>query len=80
MASAKARGFPRIAGDKSGADLSSWFGPAGCPMGGGPLERATADRRQLAWDKLAGNAAWDNFSDVEFAWHSRKGKGAFVEG
>ena len=30
--------------------------------------------RWLAWDKLAGKASWDHFSDVEFIWHSKKGR------
>lgn len=30
--------------------------------------------RWLAWDKLAGLAAFDNFSDVEFAWRNGRGK------
>ena len=29
--------------------------------------------RWLAWDKLAGMDSWDSFSDVEFAWHSKRG-------
>ena len=29
--------------------------------------------RWLAWDKLDGMAQWDSFSDVEFAWHSKRG-------
>jgi len=29
--------------------------------------------RWLAWDKLDGMDQFDSFSDVEFAWHSRKG-------
>jgi len=29
--------------------------------------------RWLAWDKLGGLPSWDSFSDVEFAWHSKKG-------
>lgn len=29
--------------------------------------------RWLAWDKLDGMDAFDSFSDVEFAWHNRKG-------
>ena len=30
--------------------------------------------RWLAWDKLAGMAAFDSFSDVEFAWQKGRGK------
>lgn len=30
--------------------------------------------RWLAWDKLAGLAAFDSFSDVEFAWQKGRGK------
>ena len=29
--------------------------------------------RWLAWDKLDGMQSWDSFSDVEFAWHSKRG-------
>lgn len=29
--------------------------------------------RWLAWDKLDGLASYDSFSDVEFAWHSKRG-------
>jgi site-specific DNA-methyltransferase (adenine-specific) len=28
--------------------------------------------RFLAWDKLNGKKSWDSFSDVEFAWHSKR--------
>ena len=29
--------------------------------------------RFLAWNKLGDKEPWDSFSDVEFAWHSRRG-------
>ena len=29
--------------------------------------------RWLAWDKLAGKGGWDDFSDVEYVWHSKPG-------
>lgn len=29
--------------------------------------------RWLAWDKLDGMESWDSFSDVEYAWHSKRG-------
>jgi len=29
--------------------------------------------RWLAWDKLDGKDGWDSFSDVEFAWHNKRG-------
>lgn len=29
--------------------------------------------RWLAWDKLAGKDGWDDFSDVEYVWHSKPG-------
>lgn len=29
--------------------------------------------RWLAWNKIANKEPWDSFSDVEFAWHSRRG-------
>lgn len=36
--------------------------------------RLPSTGRWLAWDKLAGRDPWDSFSDVEFIWHSRRGK------
>jgi site-specific DNA-methyltransferase (adenine-specific)/modification methylase len=29
--------------------------------------------RWLAWNKLGGQEPWDSYSDVEFAWHNRRG-------
>jgi site-specific DNA-methyltransferase (adenine-specific)/modification methylase len=29
--------------------------------------------RWLAWNKLGGLEPWDSFSDVEFAWHNKRG-------
>lgn len=34
--------------------------------------------RFLAWDKLDGKQAWDSFSDVEFAWHSKRGASRII--
>jgi len=34
--------------------------------------------RWLAWDKIAGATLQDNFSDVEFAWHSERGAARII--
>jgi site-specific DNA-methyltransferase (adenine-specific) len=34
--------------------------------------------RWLAWNKIGQKEQWDSFSDVEFAWHSRKGASRIV--
>lgn len=34
--------------------------------------------RFLAWDKLDGHHEWDSFSDVEFAWHNRRGASRII--
>jgi site-specific DNA-methyltransferase (adenine-specific) len=34
--------------------------------------------RFLAWDKLDGKDPWDSFSDVEFAWHNRRGASRII--
>ncbi len=36
-------------------------------------DKLPATGRWLAWDKLDGLLSFDSFSDVEFAWHSKKG-------
>ena len=34
--------------------------------------------RFMAWDKLDGKDSWDSFSDVEFAWHSKRGASRII--
>lgn len=73
---AAARGSPKIHGDDIGADLAPWWSfPQVIFWGADHLRRQLPPGgRFLSWDKLADMEPWDDFSDVEFAWHSRRGK------
>ena len=71
------RGYFPIEGDSYKTDLSPWFAIARqCLTWGADHLRAQLPDggRFLSWDKLEGLEAWDDFSDAEFAWHSRAGK------
>ena len=66
---------PRFRGDDEAANIGVWMDfPQVLLWGADHLRgQLPAGGRFLAWDKLAGLQPWDSFSDVEFAWHSRKG-------
>ena len=70
-----------VAGDETGATLDSWFSLAEqCLLWGADhlREQLPAGGRFVAWDKLEGRESFDDFSDIEFGWHSRRGRGTFV--
>lgn len=71
---AKRRGTPPITGDDEPFDPRWLLGLADNVLLWGAdhfRARLPESGRFLAWDKLGGLEAWDSFSDVEFAWHSR---------
>ncbi len=74
-AAARARGCPPIAGDDLPFDPTQLLGFSEVLIWGADHYRARLPEggRFLAWDKLAGRASWDDFCDVEFAWHSEGG-------
>lgn len=64
-----------IVGDDIPFDPAEWLGFSEVIMWGGNHFAARLPHgRWLAWDKLAGVAAFDSFSDVEFAWVKGRGK------
>ena len=68
-------GAPAIVGDDEGADLTPWLSFQNVFLWGADHLRTQLPDggRFLAWDKTGGRTFNDDFSDVEFAWHSRKG-------
>ena len=73
---AAAHGGDRIVGDDGSVSLQPWFEfPVVLLWGADHLRRQLPDGgRFIAWDKIGQREAYDDFSDVEFGWHSRKGK------
>ena len=71
-----------IAGDRDGADVRPWLaiGLECIVWGADHLRRYLPERggRFIAWDKTAGHEFHDDFSNVEFAWHSRKGAAGLI--
>ena len=75
-----AHGSHKIEGDDVGALLQPWFSfPQTLLWGSDHLRSQLPDGgRFLCWDKLGERDGYDDFSDVEFGWHSRKGKATKV--
>jgi site-specific DNA-methyltransferase (adenine-specific)/modification methylase len=69
------RNMAAIVGDDSPFDLTPFVAFDNVLLWGANHFAAQIPQggRWLAWDKLAGMSPWDGFSDVEFAWHSRRG-------
>jgi site-specific DNA-methyltransferase (adenine-specific)/modification methylase len=64
-----------IEGDTTPFDPMPWLDFAEVILwGANHFAQRLPHGRWLAWDKLAGLAAFDSFSDVEFAWRSGRGK------
>ena len=64
-----------IQGDAEPFDPAPWLGAADAVMLWGANHYASRlpHGRWLAWNKLGGMEPWDQFSDVEFAWHNERG-------
>ena len=69
-------GGPAIHGDKEGALLEPWLDFPQMMFWGADHLRSQIPPggRFVCWDKLGERDAYDDYSDVEFGWHSRKGK------
>ena len=73
--------IPRFTATPREWTLTPWIGFASdVILWGADHMRAQlpAGGRFIGWDKLAGMQPWDYFSDIEFAWHSRKGKATII--
>ena len=63
-----------IVGDLLPFDPSPWLGYTNVTLlGADHYAQRLPEGRWLVWDKLAGMTTFDNFSDIEIAWHNRKG-------
>jgi site-specific DNA-methyltransferase (adenine-specific)/modification methylase len=68
------RNIAPIHGDDAPFDPAPWLGFASVILWGSDhYAERLPHGRWLAWDKLDGMESWDSFSDVEFAWHSKRG-------
>jgi site-specific DNA-methyltransferase (adenine-specific)/modification methylase len=68
------RNIEAIEGDTEPFDPTPWLGWPCILWGANHYASRLPHGRWLAWDKLAGMAEFDSFSDVEFAWQSGRGK------
>jgi site-specific DNA-methyltransferase (adenine-specific) len=64
-----------IVGDAEPFDPKPWLAVADIVLlwGANHFAQRLPDGRWLAWNKLGGLEPWDSFSDVEFAWHNKRG-------
>ena len=69
-----------VVGDESGGHLSPWFQFPQVILWGADHLRSQlpSGGRFVGWNKLDGRESFDDFSDMEFGWHSRKGRSTFV--
>jgi site-specific DNA-methyltransferase (adenine-specific) len=68
-----------IVGDDTAFDPSPWVSfPETILWGADHYAARLPHGRWLAWDKLAGATLQDSFSDVEFAWHSKRGAARII--
>jgi len=68
------RNIAPIHGDDKPFDPAPWLAFDSVLMWGADhYAQRLPHGRWLAWDKLDGMQSWDSFSDVEFAWHSKRG-------
>jgi site-specific DNA-methyltransferase (adenine-specific)/modification methylase len=68
------RNIEAIEGDTEPFDPTPWLVWPCILWGANHYASRLPHGRWLAWDKLAGMAEFDSFSDVEFAWQSGRGK------
>ncbi len=62
-----------VYGDNEPFDPSPWLRWPCIMWGANHYAARLPHGRWLAWNKLGGLEPWDDFSDVEFAWHSARG-------
>jgi site-specific DNA-methyltransferase (adenine-specific) len=64
-----------IVGDDQPFDPAPWLDGADHVLlwGANHYAARLPHGRWLAWNKLGGMQPWDSFSEVEFAWHNRRG-------
>lgn len=63
-----------VTGDDKPFDPSPWLAfPEVILFGADHFSAALPHGRWLAWNKLGDKEPWDDFSDVEFAWHNKRG-------
>ena len=62
-----------IIGDDSAFDPGPWLKWPCVLWGANHFANRLPHGRWLAWNKLGHHEPWDSFSDVEFAWHNRRG-------
>lgn len=68
----KRRNDAPVAGDAEPFDPSPWMGWPCILWGANHFSARLPHGRWLAWNKLGDLKPWDDFCDVEFAWHSRR--------
>jgi len=63
-----------VTGDVEPFDPAAWLAAADDVLlwGANHYAQRLPHGRWLAWNKLGGLEPWDQFSDVEFAWHNRR--------
>jgi site-specific DNA-methyltransferase (adenine-specific)/modification methylase len=70
----KAYADAKIEGDSADFDPSPWLNfPDVILWGANHYAQALPRGRWLVWNKLGHVEPWDSFSDVEIAWHNRRG-------
>lgn len=68
------RNIAPIAGDEGPFDPTALLGfPDVILWGASHYAQRLPHGRWLVWDKLAGLASYDSFSDIEIAWHNQRG-------
>ena len=69
-----------LVGDIDGPEIAGWLSFQEVILWGADHLRAELPKtgRFLAWDKLGGVPAFNQFCDVEFAWHSRGGAARLI--
>jgi site-specific DNA-methyltransferase (adenine-specific)/modification methylase len=70
----KAYAGRKIAGDEVEFDPSPWLNfPDAILWGANHYAQSLPRGRWLVWNKLGPHEPWDSFSDVEIAWHNKRG-------
>ena len=73
------RNCEAIIGDDKPFDPGPWLTfPIVFLWGADHFSQRLPHGRFVAWDKLDGKESWDSFSDVEFAWHNKRGAARII--
>lgn len=79
LSSGNQRNIEAIAGDDIPFDPTPWLCfPHVLLWGADHFAYRLPHGRWLAWNKLGDKEPWDSFSDVEFAWHNRRGAARLI--